>query len=133
MIREPAQSKENPSDGELIPAFEIGGCFVQASMSNATRPMVELREITKRFGSFVAARDVNLKIQAGEFLTLLGPSGCGKTTLLRMISGFATPTQDSVWLDGVDVNHLPPYRRDVESGFSKLRAFSASHGRGGCD
>ena len=53
--------------------------------------MVELRNVTKRFGSFTAVDDVTLSIQAGEFLTLLGPSGCGKTTLLRMISGFESP------------------------------------------
>ena len=55
--------------------------------------MVELRNVTKRFGGFTAVADINLTIQAGEFLTLLGPSGCGKTTLLRMISGFETPTE----------------------------------------
>ena len=92
-------------------------------MSNTARPMVELRAITKRFGSFVAAQDVNLNIDAGEFLTLLGPSGCGKTTLLRMISGFETPTEGSVWLDGADVTHLPPYRRDVNQVFQSYALF----------
>jgi spermidine/putrescine transport system ATP-binding protein len=91
--------------------------------SAAPQPMVELREITKRFGGFVAAQSVNLCIQAGEFLTLLGPSGCGKTTLLRMISGFETPTEGSVWLDGADVTHLPPYRRDVNQVFQSYALF----------
>ncbi len=91
--------------------------------TDAARPMVELREITKRFGSFVAAQDVNLNIQAGEFLTLLGPSGCGKTTLLRMISGFEIPTEGTVWLDGKDVTHLPPYRRDVNQVFQSYALF----------
>ena len=75
--------------------------------------MVQLKGMTKRFGSFVAVQDVSLDIEGGEFLTLLGPSGCGKTTLLRMISGFETPTEGTVYLSGQDVTHVPPYKRDV--------------------
>ena len=85
--------------------------------------MVELQQVSKRFGDFVAVNDVNLDIRAGEFLTLLGPSGCGKTTLLRMISGFETPTQGSVHLAGQDVTHLPPYRRDVNQVFQSYALF----------
>src|SRR6187431_3444053 len=85
--------------------------------------MVELRNVTKRFGGFAAVADINLTIQAGEFLTLLGPSGCGKTTLLRMISGFETPTSGSVLLDGVDVTHVPPYRRNVNQVFQSYALF----------
>ena len=85
--------------------------------------MVELRNVTKRFGGFTAVEDVSLTIQAGEFLTLLGPSGCGKTTLLRMISGFETPTSGSVWLDGADVTAVPPYRRDVNQVFQSYALF----------
>ena len=85
--------------------------------------MVELRSVTKRFGDFVAVDAVDLSIRAGEFLTLLGPSGCGKTTLLRMISGFETPTQGSVLLAGGDVTALPPYRRDVNQVFQSYALF----------
>ena len=85
--------------------------------------MVELRNVTKRFGDFVATQNVSLTIKAGEFLTLLGPSGCGKTTLLRMISGFETPTEGTVWLDGQDVTHLPPYRRNVNQVFQSYALF----------
>ncbi len=92
-------------------------------MSDSPRPMVELRNVTKRFGSFTAVTDIQLTIQAGEFLTFLGPSGCGKTTLLRMISGFETPTEGSVWLDAADVTHLPPYRRDVNQVFQSYALF----------
>ena len=53
--------------------------------------LLEIRNITRRFGDFAALEDVSLSIEAGEFFTLLGPSGCGKTTLLRMIAGFETP------------------------------------------
>ncbi|MEA3211780.1 MAG: spermidine/putrescine transport system ATP-binding protein [Chthoniobacter sp.] len=85
--------------------------------------MVELRNVTKRFGSFTAVTEVNLSIAAGEFLTLLGPSGCGKTTLLRMISGFEAPTDGTVWLNGEDVTHLPPYRRNVNQVFQSYALF----------
>ncbi len=85
--------------------------------------MVQLKNVTKRFGSFVATHDVNLDIEEGEFLTLLGPSGCGKTTLLRMISGFETPTEGAVYLAGKDVTHVPPYKRDVNQVFQSYALF----------
>ncbi|MCC6554964.1 MAG: ABC transporter ATP-binding protein [Polyangiaceae bacterium] len=85
--------------------------------------MVELRSVTKRFGDFTAVSGVDLEIRAGEFITLLGPSGCGKTTLLRMISGFETPTEGQVLLGGKDVTHDPPYRRDVNQVFQSYALF----------
>ena len=85
--------------------------------------MVQLRGVTKRFGAFTAVDRVDLEIQPGEFLTLLGPSGCGKTTLLRMIAGFETPDEGAVWLDGADVTHRPPYRRNVNQVFQSYALF----------
>lgn len=85
--------------------------------------MIELRSVTKRFGDFLAVNEINLSIRAGEFITLLGPSGCGKTTLLRMISGFETPTSGTILLDGKDVTHTPPYRRDVNQVFQSYALF----------
>ncbi len=94
-------------------------------MANASggSSMVELRGVSKRFGDFVAVQDVSLGIQSGEFITLLGPSGCGKTTLLRMISGFEMPTEGAVFLDGKDVTHEPPYRRNVNQVFQSYALF----------
>lgn len=54
---------------------------------------VELRDVTKRFGEVTAVSRANIKIDNGEFFSLLGPSGCGKTTTLRMIAGFEQPTE----------------------------------------
>ena len=53
--------------------------------------MIELKNISIRYGSFTAVHDLNVEIRDGEFFTFLGPSGCGKTTTLRAIAGFETP------------------------------------------
>ena len=74
---------------------------------------VVLKGVTKTFGEVVAAGDVNLEIQDGEFFTLLGPSGCGKTTTLRIIAGLEHSDEGRVYFDGRDVTDLPPYRRNT--------------------
>lgn len=85
--------------------------------------MVELRQVTKRFGNFEALKDASFEIKAGEFMTFLGPSGCGKTTCLRLISGFDTPTSGRIFIDGKDVTSDPPYRRDVNQVFQNYALF----------
>ena len=85
--------------------------------------MVELRNVTKRFGAYEALKDASFDIRAGEFMTFLGPSGCGKTTCLRLISGFDTPTSGQIFLDGKDLTFEPPYRRDVNQVFQNYALF----------
>jgi spermidine/putrescine transport system ATP-binding protein len=85
--------------------------------------MIDIQEVTKRFGDFTAVNDVSLRIEAGEFITLLGPSGCGKTTLLRMLSGFETPDAGLIRIGGEDVTHLAPYRRNVNQVFQSYALF----------
>ncbi len=85
--------------------------------------MVELQNVNKVFGTFVALNEVNFSIREGEFMTFLGPSGCGKTTCLRLISGFDTPTSGQVIIDGKDVTPLPPYKRDVNQVFQSYALF----------
>lgn len=85
--------------------------------------MVELRHVTKRFGTHEALVDASFEIKAGEFMTFLGPSGCGKTTCLRLISGFDTPTSGQIFIDGKDVTMDPPYRRDVNQVFQNYALF----------
>jgi putative spermidine/putrescine transport system ATP-binding protein len=85
--------------------------------------LIEIRNLTKSFGSVLAVDGVDLDIHAGEFLTLLGPSGSGKTTVLRMIAGFETPDSGSVKLNGVDITYLPPYERDVNTVFQDYALF----------
>src|ERR1700730_16008835 len=84
---------------------------------------VELRAVTKRFGSLTAVNAVNLKVRKGEFLSLLGPSGCGKTTSLRMIAGFEQPDEGEVLIGGVDAVGTPTYKRDVNTVFQSYALF----------
>ena len=85
--------------------------------------LVELRGISKTFGTVKAADNVSLDIESGEFMTLLGPSGSGKTTVLRMIAGFEEPDSGSIHLGGVDITHLPPFDRDVNTVFQDYALF----------
>ena len=89
----------------------------------ASSPMLEIRHVTKRFGELSAVKDVNLTINKGEIFALLGGSGCGKTTLLRMMSGFETPTEGAVLIDGEDVSNVPPYKRQVNMMFQSYALF----------
>jgi spermidine/putrescine transport system ATP-binding protein len=86
-------------------------------------PLLELRQLTKRFGDFVAVDGVSLSIAPGEFLTLLGASGSGKTTTLRMIAGFEPPTGGEILMDGKDISPLPPFKRDINTVFQQYALF----------
>src|SRR5215467_11109113 len=92
-------------------------------MSDPTRPAVRLDNVSKAFGDAYAVRDMTLDIAAGEFFSLLGPSGCGKTTTLRMVGGFADPTDGRILLDGEDVTGQPPNKRDVNTVFQSYAVF----------
>ena len=74
---------------------------------------ISLRNLTKRWGAFVAVDDQSLEVHDQEFLVLLGPSGCGKTTTMRMIAGLEEPTAGEVWIGGRMVNDELPKDRDV--------------------
>jgi len=89
----------------------------------AQKPLIEFRNVVKRFGDFVAVNDVSLGIYEKEFFALLGPSGCGKTTLMRMIAGFETPTSGEVLLGGENIASLPPYQRPVNMMFQSYALF----------
>ena len=85
--------------------------------------VIELEHVAKRFGDFVAVHEAHFNIMRGEFFAMLGPSGCGKTTTLRMIAGFETPSSGAIKLEGVDVSHVPPYRRNVNTVFQQYALF----------
>ena len=85
---------------------------------------LELKDLKKSFtpGEYVL-QGINLKIEQGEFVTLLGSSGCGKTTTLRIIAGLEQPDSGSVWLEGRDVTNLEPNERDVNTVFQNYALF----------
>ncbi|MFL5492937.1 MAG: ABC transporter ATP-binding protein [Gemmatimonadales bacterium] len=85
--------------------------------------ILELRQVTKRFGSFAAVDGLSLAIGAGEFLTLLGASGSGKTTTLRMIAGFELPTAGEILMGGAPITGLPPFKRDINTVFQHYALF----------
>ena len=88
-----------------------------------TEPIIQIRNVTKRFGAMVAVDNVSLDIVAGEFFVMLGPSGCGKTTLLRMIAGFEVPTEGQILIDGQDMAGVPPNKRPVNMVFQSYAVF----------
>ena len=85
--------------------------------------LIRLEDISMAFDGEDVLNAINLDINDKEFLTLLGPSGCGKTTTLRIIGGFETPTAGSVFFDGVRINDIPPYKRQVNTVFQKYSLF----------
>ncbi|RWK46661.1 MAG: ABC transporter ATP-binding protein [Mesorhizobium sp.] len=85
--------------------------------------VLELANITKKYGEFTAVDDVSLGIEKGAVVSLLGPSGCGKTTTLRVIAGFTSPNRGAVKISGVDVGHLRPYERNVGLVFQDYALF----------
>ena len=84
---------------------------------------IQLRNVSKRWGSFVGVDDFNLTIADREFLVLLGPSGCGKTTTMRMIAGLEDPTEGEIVVDGKVVNDLEPKDRDVAMVFQSYALY----------
>ncbi len=74
---------------------------------------IDIKQVTKKFGSVTALDDVTLRVEPGELFFLLGPSGCGKTTLLRSIAGFYVPEAGSIHFDQDDVTRLPPHKRNT--------------------
>ena len=92
-------------------------------VNQETAPIIELVDIVKEFEDKTVLDNVNLKINRGEFVTLLGPSGSGKTTILRIIGGFEWVTRGEVKFNGKDIKDLEPYKRNVSTIFQDYALF----------
>jgi branched-chain amino acid transport system ATP-binding protein len=73
--------------------------------------VLEVRGVSKRFGSLVAVRDVSLSVEKGELRAIIGPNGAGKTTFFNLISGFFPPASGTIAFDGRDITALPAHER----------------------
>lgn len=87
------------------------------------KPIIHISDLEKHFGDVTALDGVSVDIKEGEFFSLLGPSGCGKTTLLRMISGFESPSAGSVYIGGADMTNVPPNERPTNMVFQSYAIF----------
>lgn len=86
--------------------------------------IIDLKDITVKYGDNVVLEKLNLYINKKEFITLLGPSGCGKTTTLRCIAGFIEPDEGDIIFEGKRINDVPPHKRKVNTIFQRYALFS---------
>jgi branched-chain amino acid transport system ATP-binding protein len=75
--------------------------------------LLQVRSVSKNFGSLAAVRDVSLTVAKGELRAVIGPNGAGKTTFFNLISGFFPPSAGSIVFDGIDMTRMPAHRRVV--------------------
>ncbi|SHH47297.1 ABC transporter ATP-binding protein [Marivita hallyeonensis] len=87
------------------------------------KPLIQFRNVSKRFGDFTAIDDLTQDIFEKEFFALLGPSGCGKTTMMRMLAGFDAPTEGQILIAGQDMARVPPNKRAVNMMFQSYALF----------
>ncbi len=87
------------------------------------KPLIQFKNVTKRFGTFTAIDNLTQDIYEREFFALLGPSGCGKTTMMRMLAGFEQPTEGQILLAGQDMANVPPNERAVNMMFQSYALF----------
>ncbi|MFX1493562.1 MAG: ABC transporter ATP-binding protein [Promethearchaeota archaeon] len=80
--------------------------------------ILQIKNLTKRFGGLTAVNDVSFEVDSGSLVGLIGPNGAGKTTLFNLISGFEKPNAGSIWFDGVNITKFSPSKK-VNQGISR--------------
>ncbi|GFZ88049.1 polyamine-transporting ATPase [Elstera cyanobacteriorum] len=119
----PAVPPAAPASSPTRSLGGLSGQRVQPWRDPSAKPMIQIQEVRKTFGDFVAVDGVSVDIYPGELFALLGGSGCGKTTLLRMLAGFETPTEGRILIDGQDMANVPPYARPANMMFQSYALF----------
>jgi putative spermidine/putrescine transport system ATP-binding protein len=84
---------------------------------------VQINQLSKRFGDVTVFEDIHFTIEKGEFITLLGPSGCGKSTLLRTLAGLDSVNTGEIIVDGIDITHSLPQKREIGMVFQSYALF----------
>lgn len=102
---------------------DISSLSTPSPIQDSTKPYLQIENVSKHFGKFVALRDVYLDVYPGEFVCLLGPSGCGKTTLLRIIAGLEVQTTGKIIQGGKDVSRFSASKRDFGIVFQSYALF----------
>jgi ABC-type Fe3+/spermidine/putrescine transport system ATPase subunit len=121
--------KEYPLPDHRAPGEAMNEMYGKSAHDAAATPaacahaLVRLRGISKRYGTVIAVKQLDLEICRGDFLAILGPSGCGKTTLLRIMGGFVAPTTGTVEIDGEDVTGWGPEKRPTNTVFQGYGLF----------
>ncbi|WP_416046875.1 ABC transporter ATP-binding protein [Cupriavidus basilensis] len=95
----------------------------QVTQTQTKLQKLQTKQLSKRYGDFIALAPTDLSVPEGEFLTLLGPSGSGKTTLLSLIAGLSQPDAGSIRINGADVTFGAPYERDIGMVFQNYALF----------
>ncbi len=98
-------------------------------MVNPDRPLVQFKNVVKRFGNFVALKSTDLDIHEGEFVALMGPSGCGKTTTLRLLAGLEKPSEGEITLGGKLMNDVKAHERETPLVWQSLALFPFMNAR----
>jgi branched-chain amino acid transport system ATP-binding protein len=97
-------------------------------VADESRPLLEARSVSKRFGGITALYDISLSIAPGEILGLVGPNGAGKTTLFNCLNGQLRPEAGNIWFDGTLLNGMPPFKRarlGIGRTFQRIEVFPA--------
>ena len=92
----------------IVHTESLAGDNSPSSLSKA--PLLQTKNITKRFGELVAVNKVNLTVDEGEFATIIGPNGAGKTTFFDLLTRRQNPSEGEVYFQGIDVSKLPPHK-----------------------
>ncbi|MEO7221645.1 MAG: ABC transporter ATP-binding protein, partial [Devosia sp.] len=97
--------------------------MVALEVGDSVAPVLEIRNLEKRFGNVEVLKSINLTMTAGDFLVLVGPSGCGKSTLLNCIAGLDETSGGKIIIGGRDVTQIPPRDRDIAMVFQSYALY----------